>query len=169
MALPKVAVATEHLQLVRVIARRVKREASAAVRLDELEAHGMEGLMQATRRYDRRRGASFSTFAGYRIRGAMLDALRARRRGPATEPLDEETVPCAGRCPEATVLDAEVMAQLRGALDGLPDHERLLIERVYWGGSQLVDAGAELGKSKSWASRLHARTLAKLRRELLRR
>ena len=33
----------------------------------------------------------------------------------------------------------------------------------YWEGKNLLEAGAELGISKSWASRLHAQVVEKLR------
>jgi RNA polymerase sigma factor for flagellar operon FliA len=57
-------------------------------------------------------------------------------------------------------------ARLRAALDRLPDRERALIVAHYVDGQTLLDAGAALGLSKSWASRLHARAIDRLR-ELL--
>ena len=33
----------------------------------------------------------------------------------------------------------------------------------YWEGKNLLEAGAELGISKSWASRLHAQAVERLR------
>jgi RNA polymerase sigma factor for flagellar operon FliA len=33
----------------------------------------------------------------------------------------------------------------------------------YWEGKNLLEAGAELGMSKSWASRLHAQAVERLR------
>ncbi|MBI1961702.1 MAG: sigma-70 family RNA polymerase sigma factor [Parcubacteria group bacterium] len=50
------------------------------VPLDELINLGNEALVGASRRFDGTRGASFSTFAGRRIRGAMMDALRSNLR-----------------------------------------------------------------------------------------
>jgi RNA polymerase sigma factor for flagellar operon FliA len=43
----------------------------------ELVQVGWLGLLEARRRFDPNRGIKFSTFATYRIRGAMLDHLRA--------------------------------------------------------------------------------------------
>jgi len=44
---------------------------------DELVHAGALGLVEAAHRYDPTRGNEFKTYAGYRIRGAILDALRA--------------------------------------------------------------------------------------------
>lgn len=58
--------------------------ADAAVELDDLFNSGAVGLLDAMARYDAGRHVQFSTFADYRIRGAMLDVLR--RLDPATRP-----------------------------------------------------------------------------------
>jgi RNA polymerase sigma factor for flagellar operon FliA len=61
-------------------------------------------------------------------------------------------------------LDASRMAErLREALAQLPDKERALVTKHYWEGKNLLQAGAELGMSKSWASRLHAQAVERLR------
>lgn len=46
---------------------------------DDLRAYGFEGLLEAHGNYDPDRGVSFSTFAFYRIRGAIYDGLREER------------------------------------------------------------------------------------------
>lgn len=46
------------------------------VPLEDLVQYGFVGLMEAQRRFNPERGVKFSTFAYYRIRGAMLDGLR---------------------------------------------------------------------------------------------
>ncbi len=52
---------------------------------------------------------------------------------------------------------------LRRALAKLPERERALLTAHYVDGETLLDAGAKLGMSKSWASRLHARAVDQLR------
>ncbi|MEC7987555.1 MAG: FliA/WhiG family RNA polymerase sigma factor [Myxococcota bacterium] len=61
------------------IARRLatKIPASAPLGIDDLAAYGAIGLLEAIERYDESRNNQFSTFADYRIRGAMFDALRS--------------------------------------------------------------------------------------------
>jgi RNA polymerase sigma factor for flagellar operon FliA len=53
--------------------------------------------------------------------------------------------------------------RLRQAIASLPDKQRALVTKHYWEGKNLLEAGAELGMSKSWASRLHAQAVEKLR------
>lgn len=52
------------------------REAGVCLELDDLVQEGFVGLLEACRRFDAGRGASFSTFAYPRIAGAMDDLLR---------------------------------------------------------------------------------------------
>jgi RNA polymerase sigma factor for flagellar operon FliA len=49
----------------------------ASVELDDLIQAGMIGLLDASSRYQDNKGAQFETFVSQRIRGAMLDELRA--------------------------------------------------------------------------------------------
>jgi RNA polymerase sigma factor for flagellar operon FliA len=56
-----------------------------------------------------------------------------------------------------------MMARLRDAIASLPDRERALVTKHYFEGKNLLVAGAELGISKSWASRLHAQAVDRLR------
>jgi RNA polymerase sigma factor for flagellar operon FliA len=58
---------------------------------------------------------------------------------------------------------ARMSAKLRAALATLPEKERALVTKHYWEGKNLLEAGAELGISKSWASRLHAQAVERLR------
>src|SRR6478735_7123632 len=67
----------KHLALVQGIARKVKRTVGASIELDDLIGYGSKGLVEAAERYDGRAGVSFTTFAYYRIRGAMYDGVRA--------------------------------------------------------------------------------------------
>ena len=68
---------TQHLPLVRRIALQMLAKLPASVELDDLIQVGMIGLLDASKRYEDNRGAQFETFASQRIRGAMLDELRA--------------------------------------------------------------------------------------------
>lgn len=66
----------EHASLVKRIAYHLFSRLPASVQLDDLIQAGMVGLIEAARNYDQSQGASFETYAGIRIRGAMLDELR---------------------------------------------------------------------------------------------
>lgn len=66
----------QHATLVKRIAFHLKARLPASVQTEDLYQAGMIGLIEAVRHYDRSLGAKFETYAGIRIRGAMLDELR---------------------------------------------------------------------------------------------
>jgi RNA polymerase sigma factor for flagellar operon FliA len=66
----------EHLPLVRQIIGRLKARCPHGVDLENLEAAGVLGLVEAANRFEPQRGTRFETFAYMRIRGAILDELR---------------------------------------------------------------------------------------------
>ena len=68
--------------LVRRTAYGLVRGKPGNVDVDDLIQVGMIGLLEAGERYAERRDTSFSTYATYRIRGAMLDYLRKPYWGP---------------------------------------------------------------------------------------
>lgn len=62
--------------LVKRIACHLAGRLPSAVDMDDLLQAGMIGLLEAAANFDAGRGASFETWAGIRIRGAMLDEVR---------------------------------------------------------------------------------------------
>ena len=66
----------DHLGLVKSIASRLSAKLPASVGLDDLIHAGIEGLMDATRKYRQDTGVPFAAYATPRIRGAMQDYLR---------------------------------------------------------------------------------------------
>ncbi len=66
----------QHATLVKRIAHHLMARLPASVLVDDLIQAGMVGLLEAARNFDGSKGASFETFAGIRIRGAMLDDIR---------------------------------------------------------------------------------------------
>lgn len=67
-----------YLGLVHHAAREVAPRVRDAVSLEELVSAGSIGLLQSMEGFEPDRGLAFSTFAMRRIRGAILDELRAR-------------------------------------------------------------------------------------------
>jgi len=65
-----------HEPLVKRIAYHLMSRLPASVQADDLIQAGMIGLIEASRKFDPEQGASFETYAGIRIRGAMLDEIR---------------------------------------------------------------------------------------------
>jgi RNA polymerase sigma factor FliA len=60
----------------------------------------------------------------------------------------------------------QLKKRVRAAIGTLPDKERKLLEGYYFQGKTLEEAGAAIGQSKSWASRLHARAVERLKEML---
>jgi RNA polymerase sigma factor FliA len=99
---------------------------------------------------------------------AVRDALSAIRTMYVTslDTLVEEQnfdKPDDAPAPVERIHSDRVGRRLRKALSDLPDKERALVTKHYFEGKNLLEAGAELGISKSWASRLHAQAVDKLR------
>jgi RNA polymerase sigma factor for flagellar operon FliA len=211
------------LDLVEVVARQVGRAVGQAATLDDLRSFGREGLLHAARSFDASRGVPFRRWANLRIKGAMIDGVRAwgnlprrlysKLRGieagdrmlwaydeedsasPATTAEDADarlssylagiataiavgTMTAAPRdnvspegrdvTPEDLLADAEMLARVKQVVAQLPEQERTIVERHYFGGEQLDEAAASLGLSKSWGSRLHARAIESIAKALKR-
>jgi RNA polymerase sigma factor for flagellar operon FliA len=71
-----------------------------------------------------------------------------------------------GSDPEKAVADAELLDVVRVAIAELPTEEAELVRRHYLEGERFDRVAAELGLSKSWASRLHTRAIGKLSKRL---
>ncbi len=67
---------TQHAALIKRIGYHLLGRLPDHVQIDDLLQAGAIGLLEAARHYDASQGASFETYAGIRIRGAMLDELR---------------------------------------------------------------------------------------------
>jgi RNA polymerase sigma factor for flagellar operon FliA len=72
----KTSLLEQHTVLVKRIAYHLLARLPASVQVDDLIQSGMIGLFEAANNFDNSKGASFETFAGIRIRGAMLDEIR---------------------------------------------------------------------------------------------
>ncbi len=70
------ALVEKHAPLVKRIALHLHARLPESVLLDDLLQAGIEGLLEAANSYQQGKGASFETFAGIRIKGAMLDEMR---------------------------------------------------------------------------------------------
>ncbi len=68
---------TAHLGKVKFIADRMAARLPSAIERDDLYGWGVIGLLDAVERFEPARGVAFTTFAEMRVRGAILDSLRA--------------------------------------------------------------------------------------------
>jgi len=207
--------------LVRSIALKIHRSLPDFLDVEDSIAYGQIGLAEAARDFDPAQGHQFSTYAYYRIRGAIYDGLskmswvsrsqyqRLRCEQMAGEALSEDAAsPAGGETsleddarwltrlsstlavvylstrseddtspgsnlsddssppPEEVAAEREISVKLRELIDSLPEEAGKLIRAAYFEGLTLQEAGQRLGIGKSWASRLHAKTLQRLGRSL---
>ena len=204
-----------HHELVERVVGRLSRELDLSCDPEDLRAWGHQGVLEAKARFDADRGVRFSTFAYYRVRGAVLDGVRKqgwlKRRAYAKlkaleaadalgEPLGEVSAQLGGLnveqraaqisdmlgkisaaymlaavgqgeddrpdTPEDLLEAAQARGAVKAGLSQLPERERSLVEAVYFEGVTIEEAGLRLGLSKSWASRMHAKALERLRKNL---
>lgn len=106
----------EYAPLVKRIAYHMMVRMPACVQVDDLIQAGMIGLLEAVQKYDGSRGASFETYAGIRIRGAIVDEMRRGDWAPRSVHRNSRLIASAIRTVEARcgrdAQDAEIAAEL---------------------------------------------------------
>ncbi|MCV2401378.1 RNA polymerase sigma factor FliA [Marinomonas sp. C2222] len=115
------AIVDQYGHLVKKIAYHLLARLPDSVDVDDLTQTGMMGLIEAYKRFDSSKGASFETYAGIRIRGSMMDEVRkadwaprsVRRNGRAVTAAIKELEAKLGR--EAS--DLEVSSHMGIAID----------------------------------------------------
>lgn len=127
------AILNEHLPMVRFLALRIRERLPQQVEMEDLISAGIVGLMDALQKFDPRKKVQFRTYAQFRVRGAMLDSLRAldwgprdlRRKGRAVEEAIRSLSAALGKAPtesevaKAMGLDLHAYQHLLGELSGL--------------------------------------------------
>lgn len=68
----------EYAPLIKFIAQKIAVRLPSNIELDDLISSGVIGLMDAIEKYDPTRDNKFKTYAEFRIRGSILDELRAQ-------------------------------------------------------------------------------------------
>jgi RNA polymerase sigma factor for flagellar operon FliA len=118
----------EHLPLVNHVVFQVAVHFPRHVDRDELVRAGALGLVEAAKRYDGERGVPFNRFAAQRIRGAIIDAVRAADWAPRSvrtlaRRLDQVEQRLAGKLGRVPSLGetAEALGMSRDELDQLRD------------------------------------------------
>ncbi len=179
----------EFTPLVRKIAGGFQRKLPRNVLREDLLAAGMSGLWDAIRRHPDGGDDSFEWYVRVRIRGAILDELRAQdwlpRRAraaaeanagtsayippPAVVRIDDISEWEQNRClcdqssSEAAVSAKFTHATLTKAVELLPERERHIVASHYFRGVKFKDLGAELGVSEPRISQLHSRAMVRLK------
>lgn len=110
-----------HLSLVDFLVDRMMTQVPAFVNRDDIRSAALMGLMDASNRFDPRRGVLFKTFAERRIRGAVFDEVRRmdwfsrtlREKQSRLSKVTENLGKRLGRAPD----DPEVAEELDMTLD----------------------------------------------------
>jgi len=214
----------EGLPVVAHLARQLVQSLRLPLPLEDLESAGREALVLAARSFDPSLGVPFRRYANLRVRGGILDAVRANgslprsvyqklraleaidgvergfsehRETPEPKSVEDADREITSFLAQATTAAALGMLQMRG-LDAAaevaddaddafervarrelaelvrkvvaeqPEQERHILTRHYFDGVALDEASREIGLSKSWGSRLHARGLESVARSLKR-
>jgi RNA polymerase sigma factor FliA len=77
-AAEKSSLIEEYAPLIRFVAQKIAVRLPSNIELDDLISSGVIGLMDAIEKYDPTRDNKFKTYAEFRVRGAILDELRAQ-------------------------------------------------------------------------------------------
>jgi RNA polymerase sigma factor FliA len=183
---------TKYSSLVRQIAGGFQRKLPRNVLRDDLIAAGMSGLWDAVRKHGHEQTENFDWYVRVRIRGAILDELRAqdwlprRARAAAAEAaqaagkrpctpvvlrFDDVSETEQARCltagestnTEKAVEARLVKATLTRAMDQLPERERRIVSMHYFRGVKFKDLGEMLGVSEPRISQLHSRAMTRLK------
>lgn len=111
---------SEHLPMVRLMARSIHNRLPQHVELEDMVSAGMVGLLDATHKFDMAKKVQFRSYAQFRIRGAILDSLRAldwsprylRRKARAVEEASRMLTARMGKSPTELELADELQMEL---------------------------------------------------------
>lgn len=218
--------------IVKYVAGRVSSGLPNSVDIADLISYGLFGLIDAIEKFDLSRGIKFETYAIARIKGAIIDELRAmdwvprsvRSKGKEIEnayvvlenrlmrtPTDVEVAAELGISlkdlnatlsklsyatvvsfdelwakrefddrfdPASNIVDVsaegpvgiyetvEIREILSGAIELLPDRERIVVALYYYEGLTLKEIGQVLSVTESRVSQLHTKAVLRLRAKL---
>ena len=206
----------KHKPMVFHLAKKISNSFPFQTDMEDLVAYGQLGLIEASERFDPSRGYNFSTFAHYRIKGAIYDGLRemgvitrsrrmrfaAQANDVLTSGIDDSTNE-TGLTAEDEIksveglIDAlipiyflsiddaetdelrddnaetladletrELLEKIRETLDEIDPDEAELLRKLYFKNTLMKDLATEMGVTKSWVSRLHARAVKHLQQAL---
>jgi RNA polymerase sigma factor for flagellar operon FliA len=115
----------EYAPLIKFIAQKIAVRLPSNIELDDLISSGVIGLMDAIDKYDPTRDNKFKTYAEFRIRGSILDELRAQDWVPRSvrdkaKLLDRTMMELEGELGR-TATDEEISAKLNMTMDEFYD------------------------------------------------
>jgi RNA polymerase sigma factor for flagellar operon FliA len=135
--------------------RKVARRAAAVAALERIAEHDTEeakASANAPLRTEEEYQSDLTVFLAKRAAAMVAGMIGA---DDSVEDEDQDT-------PEEGLAREQLRRDLLHAVEGLPDRQRTLVERHYFGGERFDVIAADLGISKSWASRVHAQAMETL-------
>lgn len=121
--------ARDYAPLVRRLAHQMIARLPANVELDDMVQAGMIGLMDAVARFEQSQGVAFEVYAANRIRGAMLDELRANDWLPRSARKSQREIENAVRRLEGRIKRAPTETEIARELGiSLADYQQMLNE-----------------------------------------
>lgn len=115
----------EYAPMIKFIAQKIAVRLPSNIELDDLISSGVIGLMDAIEKYDPSRDNKFKTYAEFRVRGAILDELRAQDWVPRSvrdkSKLLDRTYAALEQSLGRQATDEEVAAELKMNMDEFYD------------------------------------------------
>ncbi len=74
----KSAMVVQYLPMIHHVAKKISSHLPSHIEYDDLVSNGVIGLLDAAKKYDPDRNNKFKTYAEFRVRGSILDALRSQ-------------------------------------------------------------------------------------------
>lgn len=138
---------------------------------EDLRQAALVGLLESSRSYEGRNGATFETYAGTRIYGSILDEIRTAkngtRKGERMEiqaPFDD--IESGEKGPYELLLDSGILACLRFQVELLSGRDRVIMELYYEDGFNLDEVGQVLGLTEGRISQIHKKIVAGLKERM---
>jgi len=176
---------------------RIARHAAAryglpvGVDAEDLASSGIAALAEAWKRYDPSRETGIESFVVPRMRGAVVDAIRAsdwvprkarqtaRRTGrrvavlvslesgpiksDGNHSIADRVADDAAPEPGADIFAEETRQELLSKVSRLPDRERMIVTLYYFHDARLGEIARDAGVTPSRVSQLHSRALRMMR------
>jgi len=128
---------------------------------EEMQAEGVMAVLEALVEFDSSYGVPLWKFVGMRIRGRAIARYRKEWTYSIRQVFGVHIERDAGGDDQG---DLAVRLDLRWGLSHLDALDRLIIERIFWGGETELNIARSLGVSQQWVNKRKNVAIARLRR-----
>jgi len=150
----------EHIGLVKSVAGKY---AVYGVSFDDLVQEGLMGLFEAKKNYDPGKGAKFSTYATYHIKGNILKYLQKEKKIPVIDADISESEEIIFREKSGKYeYDSETRCNA-GIPEDFPEKEKQVLYMLFYEHKTLKEIAENLGFTRERARQLKQKALRRLR------